>query len=334
MLRRAVLGLASLLACDSAGVAPPAAPQPGGAATAPKDMPKQPGPQGHAPGDMPPETASPAAAAPVPPLPPLARYDWLSEAGGEPSAREQLAAAIAPPAGARRVLLADGSFGAWLRGLPLLPEGAPVLLYSGATKPNQAAHFRVVDLDVGDRDLQQCADAVMRLRVEYQWAADQRRAIAFKLTDGTAWTFAAYLGGTRLKLVGKKAELQPGSPRPATRETLRGYLRTLFTYAGTASIAAELPRRELAGLTAGDVLVQGGFPGHAVLVLDLAEDDQGRRYFLLGQSYMPAQQFHVLNNPSEPDLSPWYRADALTTGAMTPEWGPFTDRDLRRFRDG
>ncbi|WAS97227.1 DUF4846 domain-containing protein [Nannocystis punicea] len=342
MLRRVVLGLASLLACDSAGVAPPAAPPAG--ASPPSSRSDGTGSKGHAPEDISKETpsaAAPTAPSPVPAdtsskpdVPPLTRYGWLTEAGGEPPAREQLAAAIAPPAGARRVPLPEGSFGAWLRGLPLLPEGAPVLLYSGETKGNQAAHFRVVDIDVGDRDLQQCADAVMRLRVEYQWAADQRRAIAFKLTDGTPWDFASYLGGTRLKLVGKKAERVPGSPRPATRETLRGYMRTLFTYAGTASIAAELPRRELAQLTAGDVLVQGGFPGHAVLVLDLAEDDQGQRYFLLGQSYMPAQQFHVLKNPSDGALSPWYRADSLKAGAMTPEWGPFTDRDLRRFRDG
>src|SRR5690606_39528290 len=97
--------------------------------------------------------------------------------------------------------------------------------------------------------------------------------------DGTAWDFNAYLKGNRLKLVGKRATLVPGSPRPASRESLRGYLRTLFTYAGTASIARELPTRALAELSVGDVLVQGGFPGHAVLVLDLAEDDQGRRYF-------------------------------------------------------
>lgn len=339
---RPALGLALLLACDASSTPPPAAPapaaspssapttaaanlssSPGSSAPAPEALPPAPGPSEPAP------SATPSAA----PLPPLARYTWLTESTPEPAPRDRLADAIAPPAGARRVALPDGSFGAWLRGLPLLPANSPVLLYTGETKPNQAAHHRVVDLDVGDRDLQQCADAVMRLRVEYLWSAERRAAIAFKLTDGTPWDLPSYLGGTRLKLVGKRAERQPGSPRAATRETLRGYMRTLFTYAGTASIAAELPRRELAGLTAGDVLVQGGFPGHAVLVLDLAEDDRGARYVLLGQSYMPAQQFHVLKNPSDPALSPWYRADALAAGMMTPEWGPFTERDLRRFRD-
>lgn len=332
MRRIPLLGLAALLACGAGSTAPPAnAPAPAPASSpAPSDTPPGTGPIAQAPTDLPDRPAEPQ---PALALPPLSRYGWLTEAEPEPAARPRLADAIAPPPGARRVELPADGFGAWLRGLPLLPEGAPVLLHTGETKPNQSAHVRVVDLDVGDRDLQQCADAVLRLRVEYLWSKGQAKTIAFKLTDGTPWDFASYLGGVRLKLVGKKAERLPGSPRAANRETLRGYMRTLFTYAGTASLAGELPRRELAAITAGDVLIQGGFPGHAVLVLDQAEDAAGHRYLLLGQSYMPAQQFHVLKNPADPARSPWYRADALAAGMMTPEWGPFTDKDLRRFRD-
>lgn len=331
MRRLSALGLAALLACDAGRTAPPAnaplaAPaSPAASAPVPEDKPEKTGPIVQVMADM--------SAKPASPLPPLERYTWLSESPPPADVRDQLADAIPPPTGAHRVDLPADSFGAWLRGLPLLPAGSPVLLYTGETKPNQSAHVRVVDLDVGDRDLQQCADAVLRLRVEYLWSKGQPKTIAFKLTDGTPWDFASYLGGTRLKLVGKKAERLPGSPRAANRETLRGYMRTLFTYAGTASLAGELPRRELATVSAGDILIQGGFPGHAVLVLDEAEGSDGARYLLLGQSYMPAQQFHVLKNPADPALSPWYRADTLAGGLMTPEWGPFTDKDLRRFRD-
>lgn len=319
------LSLALLLACE--GAAPPATQAPSGPlTTSPKDQaPPAPPPASEPAADVPPAEG--------PALLPLARYTWLSEQEAQPAARPQLAAAIAPPTGARRVDLPADSFGAWLRGLPLLPEGAPVHLFNGDLKGNQGAHFRVVDLDVGDRDLQQCADAIMRLRVEYLWSAGLRDRVRFKLTDGTPWDLPSYLDGTRLKIVDKKAQRVPGSPRPASRETLRGYMRTLFSYAGTASLAGELPRRELADLAPGDILIQGGFPGHAVLVLDLAVAPDGARYYLLGQSYMPAQQFHVLKNPGDPALSPWYRADALAAGAMTPEWGPFTAQDLRRFRD-
>ena len=81
----------------------------------------------------------------------------------------------------------------------------------------------------------------------------------------------------------------------------------------------------------GDVLIQGGYPGHALLVLDVAEA-AGKSYLLLGQSYMPAQQFHVVNNLLDPKLSPWFDGTALDLGGVqTPEWRPFRRVDARRF---
>ena len=78
----------------------------------------------------------------------------------------------------------------------------------------------------------------------------------------------------------------------------------------------------------GDVFIQGGFPGHAVLIVDIAESAQGERAFLLVQSYMPAQEIHVLRNSA--DLNPWYRAQSKGK-LQTPEWD-FEYGDLRRFR--
>ncbi|MCK7517950.1 MAG: DUF4846 domain-containing protein [Ignavibacteriales bacterium] len=49
----------------------------------------------------------------------------------------------------------------------------------------------------------------------------------------------------------------------------------------------------------------GGNPGHVVMVVDLAKDKStGNRIMLLGQSYMPSQEFHVLK--SNTDIFPWY----------------------------
>ena len=74
---------------------------------------------------------------------------------------------ILPPTGYTREVCDEHSFAAYLRQLPLLPKGSKVLLYNGQEKRNQAAAFAVVDMEIGNRDLQQCADAVMRLRAEY-----------------------------------------------------------------------------------------------------------------------------------------------------------------------
>ncbi len=58
------------------------------------------------------------------------------------------------------------------------PAGAPVLTYTGAPKWRQDVHVAVIDIDVGKRDLQQCADAIMRLRGEWLYgrgAQDRHR---------------------------------------------------------------------------------------------------------------------------------------------------------------
>jgi hypothetical protein len=60
-------------------------------------------------------------------------------------------------------------------------------------------------------------------------------------------------------------------------------------------------------------------------VLDAAVDANGRRWLLLGQSYMPAQQFHVLKRA---DGSAWFEAKFPLE---TPEWRPFAAGDLARF---
>ena len=80
----------------------------------------------------------------------------------------------------------------------------------------------------------------------------------------------------------------------------------------------------------GDVFIRGGFPGHAVIVVNMAENrDTHQRVFLLAQSYMPAQDIHVLRNPTDSELSPWYPLD-FDDHLRTPEYR-FRDDELRRF---
>ena len=79
----------------------------------------------------------------------------------------------------------------------------------------------------------------------------------------------------------------------------------------------------------GDVFIKGGFPGHAVIVADLVENKLTKaKRFLLIQSYMPAQDMHVLKNPANGDASPWYAVPA--GDLVTPEW-TFRPGSLRRW---
>lgn len=232
-------------------------------------------------------------------------YTWNFAAEAETLERR-----IPAPPGFTRVPVAPESWAAWLRRLPMKPAGAPVLTFTGAKKGRQDVHVSVIDIDVGNRDLQQCADAIMRLRAEWLYAAGRKREIGFNNTEGKRLAFSAR--------------------RDQSYPSFRKYMDYVFAYAGTYSLERELRRVDLATLAIGDVFIKGGFPGHAVLVADMAENvETGEKRFLLVQSYMPAQQMHVLKNPAAVDGSPWYPA-AFDGDLITPEWN-FAAGALRRW---
>jgi hypothetical protein len=236
---------------------------------------------------------------------------------------------IPPPAGFVRDGAPAGSFTAWLRGLPLKPGRPPVRLFDGRLKTNQEAHHAVVDIDVGARDLQQCADAVMRLRAEYLYAAGAIDRVRFDVTTGAPASLAGWFEGDRPVVRRNALSWARTGPRESSYASMRRFLDVVFTYAGSASLARQLGSVTGGALQPGDVFIQGGFPGHAVLVADVARGPEGRRAFLLVQSYMPAQEIHVLRNPADRQGGPWYDVPAVD-GLVTPEW-TFGPGALRRF---
>ena len=237
-----------------------------------------------------------------------ARYPWR----GDAAVAETIADRVPAPAGFKRIATEPGSFGEWLRGLPVKAAETPVRLYDGRPKWNQENHTAVIDIDTGTRDLQQCADAVMRLRAEYLLGAGRARDIAFNYTDGKRHAFQ-------------------GSA--ANYKGFRRYMDRVFAYAGSYSLEREMAPSPLAAMQIGDVFIKGAFPGHAVLVVDMAASEAtGDKRFLLMQSYMPAQDMHVLKNPKSTDSTPWYAIPAEGQELVTPEW-IFPAGTLRRFRD-
>ena len=77
--------------------------------------------------------------------------------------------------------------------------------------------------------------------------------------------------------------------------------------------------------------IQKGNPyGHAVTVMDVAQKPEtGEIIFMLSQSYMPAQDIHILKNSANKDISPWYQLKA-SGKLITPQW-TFDFSDLMRF---
>jgi hypothetical protein len=239
-----------------------------------------------------------------------------------------LAERLAPPEGFTRVAVEEGSFGAWLRTMPVKAGRPDVHLFDGRKKAYQDAQFLVLDFDVGKKDLQQCADAVMRMFAEWQWSAEQRDRICFRFTSGHRVAWSQWESGHRPKIRVNDVALIKKSRSDPTYQNFRNYLDSVFTYAGTFSLKRDLsPVAAVEPIRPGDVFIQGGFPGHAVLVVDVVENAKGERMFALAQSYMPAQDIHVLRNPGA--SGPWY--PAKQGGKLeTPEW-TFEWSDRMRF---
>ncbi len=236
-----------------------------------------------------------------------------------------------PPKGFSRKQAENRSFAEYLRKLPLFPIEKQVVLYDGKLKVNQDAQAAVIRMDVGKRDLQQCADAVMRLRAEYLFKVQRYNDIHFNFTNGFNAKYSTWRNGKGISVNGNRVRWVNSSSSNSTYKSFRQYLNKVFTFAGTASLEKELVNKKLDDIEIGDVFIQGGHPGHAVLVVDVAQNTAGDKVFMLAQSYMPAQEIHILRNPNNLVMSPWYEVRKINGQIETPEW-TFDSNQLRSFK--
>jgi len=247
--------------------------------------------------------------------------------------------AIPVPAGYRRIPADRDPFADWLRRIPL-KKSKTVYLFDGRPKINQDAQFAVLDISVGRQDLQQCADAIMRLRSEFLYSQRDFINIDFYTEQGTRLNFLEWANGGRVKLSGNQLINYTLPKRPHSEQTSAGsdpycddrpcfdeYLQTVFSYCGTRTLERQLVPVRFEDMQVGDVLIHGGSPGHAMLVVDMAADEKGRKIYLLAQSYMPAQDIHIVKSPFA--KSPWYGLENNGT-INTPEYTFYTNQ-LRRW---
>ena len=209
----------------------------------------------------------------------------------------------------------ENSWGSFLRSLPLKPDGSEVKTFSGEIKPNYQTYLAVVDLPIGKKDLHQCADAIMRLRAEYLFSQSRFKEISFRQASGKTISYTTWLAG-----------------KTPDKTNLWTYLETVFNTANTTSLNQQLTSKPIESLEVGDVFITGPPPGqsygHAIIVVDKCIDKAGKVKFMLAQSYMPAQEIQILDNPATPGC-PWYDLD-FGQNLDTPEWD-FTTNQLKSF---
>ncbi len=238
---------------------------------------------------------------------------------------------INPPEGYSRISSSEGELAYFIRTLPLKSSDSQLMLYNGQSKSNQNNHAAIFDLSLGDRDLQQCADSLFRIYAEYYWSLQAYDKIAFHLTNGFYMEYSKWQEGYRIKVDGNDVSWVKSASYDDSYEQFLRYLDMVFAYAGTLSLASECENISVEELLPGDLFIKGGSPGHCVLVVDMAADQEGNLCYLLAQGYMPAQDFHVLKNPLHPE-NPWYYASEISFPLRTPEW-QFIEGSAVRWRE-
>ncbi len=204
----------------------------------------------------------------------------------------------------------SNSFGAYLRKLPLKPDGSKAKYFNGKEKNPEGVYDAVVDLSIGTKDLHQCADAVMRLRAEYLYKQKQYDKIHFNFTNGFRVDYSEWMKGKRIVVNGNKTSWKQSAQPSNTYKDFWNYMEMIFSYAGSLSLSKEMKSVPIGDLQIGDVFILGGSPGHAIIVVDVAMNPKtNKKIFMLAQSYMPAQETQILKNPKDEKLSPWYSSD-------------------------
>ena len=234
------------------------------------------------------------------------------------------------PEGYERVSTEENSFGEFLRNSKLEKYGEKVKYYDGRRKDKANVYDSVFDVDIGDRDLHQCADAVMLLRAEYLYQNKRYDEISFEFVDGFKAEYSKWRRGYRINVGENSCSYYKGAKPSNTYSNFRKYMDLVFAYSSTLSLDKELKSVDVDDMQIGDVFIKGGSPGHCVIVVDMAENKStGQKVFMLAQSYMPAQQTQLLINPNDDNLSPWYSLD-FGDNLRTPEW-TFSKDQLKRF---
>ena len=223
------------------------------------------------------------------------------------------------------------SFGFFIENFKLKKYGSPILKYDGTEITTQNLHEAIFDIDTGTKDLQQCADAVIRLRAEYLFKTKKFGEIKFHFTSGDLMKWNDYKNGTRAFVNGNSVSFRKTENLDDSYQNFRNYLDLIYTYAGTISLKKEtFPVTDNKNLKSGDVLITAGSPGHVVFIAGVSKNAEGKKLYLLAEGFTPAQSIHVLKNPFDPKISPWYELDVNSEQTKTARY-LFKPTNFRSF---
>jgi len=234
-----------------------------------------------------------------------------------------------PPQGFSRVWVAAGSFAAYLRALPLVKDSINVLDFKNRVfkKSTDSSLAAVVPVNISGKRLWQCMDILIRFHVDYL-QKNPKTAISYPLPDGTPFSWQEWQQGMRPIFKGLSFSKVHKSNTDSSLKNFTRYLNTIFEYSGTQSFWHHYPDIHLKDIHPGDFIVKKGRNGHAVLIVDIAENSKGQKIALIGQGDTPACQFYLLK---QKDGNTWFTIDTKSDYPLLPIKKKMFWAGLRRF---
>ena len=220
-----------------------------------------------------------------------------------------IASRVNIPEGYKRVNYPNGSFQDYLRNYKLKPFGSKIINYDDSEYFWQRGHIGILEVPVPKNGLQQCADALIRIRSEYLWDNNRKNEIGFNFTSGHYCSWTKYAEGYRPKINGNKVTFHKTASANTSKDNFYKYLNLIYMYSGTLSLYNELEAVKARDLKIGDMLIKGGSPGHIVMIADKVINNKGGKLFLLFQGNTPAQSVHLVKNLDNATMSPWYQLE-------------------------
>ncbi|TGK39805.1 DUF4846 domain-containing protein [Leptospira andrefontaineae] len=213
---------------------------------------------------------------------------------------------IATPKGCVREEYPKGSYQEWLRDLDLKPDPR-IFSYSGTEIKRELynVHSVIAKPLLFENDLEQCADWGMRFWADYH--RDSKNLSRLYLYN--------YSGKKRYYSSSGKDYLS--------------FLKVSFDETNSWSVKKGAKTISEDKLVPGDMILQNenGGVGHLSVLMDSCSFADGKRLFLIGYSFMPAQEFHIERNPNRKDG--WY--DISSFVSYLKEYFPYGEPVFRRF---
>ena len=225
------------------------------------------------------------------------------------------------------------SYGQFLENFPLKKYVSPIIKFNNEKIANQTLHEGVFDIDVGEKDLQQCADAIIRLRAEYLYQNKKFDQIKFHFTSGDLFSWNDFKNGIRPIVNGNNVRFEKRESFDDSKASFRNYLNVIFNYAGTISVFKEgTDIKKTADLQTGDFVITAGSPGHVVFIAGVCKNKNGKKLFLLAEGFTPAQSISVMKNPYNSEISPWYELKVEDESIKTSRY-IFSPVNFKRYLD-